>query len=65
MLPWASLKDKDVPMTTIQERTINLVLSVTAYNQMLAYAEKQGMNKWAACRDLIYKGLDAVQEKSN
>ena len=46
----------------MENTSIDLLLSKTTLNQILAYAEKRGINKFAACRQLIDKGLEAIHQ---
>ena len=49
-------------MSNNGESIRDLWLSKTTFNQVLAYAEKHGVTKFVACRDLIDKGLEAISQ---
>ena len=40
----------------------DLWLSITTFNEVLAYAEKRGIDKFKACRELIDKGIEAISQ---
>ena len=60
---WCSRrKEKYVLMSNYGESIRDLRLSKTTFDQVLEYAEKRGLTKWTACRELIDKGLEAIHQ---
>ena len=49
-------------MSNYGESIRDLRLSKTTFDQVLAYAEKRGLTKWTASRELIDKGLEAIHQ---
>ena len=49
-------------MSNYGESIRDLRLSKTTFDQVLEYAEKRGLTKWTASRELIDKGLEAIHQ---